>query len=131
MPVVDDADVLAYLKAENAYFEAAMKPHAALVETLFQEMKGRQKEDDSSVPVKDGDHLYWWAFQPGAQYRQWFRKPVAGGSDQLIFDEVKTGLTAGPAGAAQRLEVKPDLITLAKSIGLGTKRKRTGGGRGK
>ena len=37
----------------------------------------------------------------------------------LIFDEVKTGLTAGPQGAAQRLGVKPDLITLAKSIGGG------------
>ncbi len=37
----------------------------------------------------------------------------------LIFDEVKTGLTAGYAGAAQRLGVKPDLITLAKSIGGG------------
>jgi glutamate-1-semialdehyde 2,1-aminomutase len=37
----------------------------------------------------------------------------------LIFDEVKTGLTAGPAGAAQRLGVTPDLITLAKSIGGG------------
>ncbi len=37
----------------------------------------------------------------------------------LVFDEVKTGLTAGPAGAAQRLGVQPDLITLAKSIGGG------------
>lgn len=37
----------------------------------------------------------------------------------LIFDEVKTGLTAGHAGAAQRLGVQPDLITLAKSIGGG------------
>ncbi|WP_030527842.1 aspartate aminotransferase family protein [Phycicoccus jejuensis] len=37
----------------------------------------------------------------------------------LLFDEVKTGLTAGYAGAAQRLGVKPDLITLAKSIGGG------------
>jgi glutamate-1-semialdehyde 2,1-aminomutase len=37
----------------------------------------------------------------------------------LIFDEVKTGLTAGYAGAAQRLGIKPDLITLAKSIGGG------------
>ena len=37
----------------------------------------------------------------------------------LIFDEVKTGLTAGPQGAAQRLGVKPDLITIAKSIGGG------------
>ena len=37
----------------------------------------------------------------------------------LIFDEVKTGLTAGAHGAAQRLGVTPDLITLAKSIGGG------------
>lgn len=37
----------------------------------------------------------------------------------LIFDEVKTGLTAGVAGASQRLGVKPDLVTLAKSIGGG------------
>ena len=88
-PKIDDPDVLAYLKAENAYFEAWKKPHEQLVETLFQEMKGRQKEDDSSVPVKDGDYLYWWAFKPGAQYRQWYRKPVAGGPDQLIFDEVE------------------------------------------
>jgi oligopeptidase B len=86
-PKVEDADVLSYLKAENAYFEQQMKPHAALVETLFQEMKGRIKEDDASVPVKDGDWLYWWAFKPGAQYRTWYRKPVAGGADQIILDE--------------------------------------------
>ncbi|MBA3730500.1 MAG: S9 family peptidase, partial [Sphingomonas sp.] len=86
-PKVDDADVLAYLKAENAYFDAAMKPHAKLVETLFQEMKGRIKEDDASVPLRDGDYLYWSAFKPGTQYRFWYRKPVAGGPDQLLFDE--------------------------------------------
>jgi glutamate-1-semialdehyde 2,1-aminomutase len=37
----------------------------------------------------------------------------------LVFDEVKTGLTAGPQGASQRLGIKPDLIALAKSIGGG------------
>ena len=37
----------------------------------------------------------------------------------LIFDEVKTGLTAGYGGASQRIGVKPDLVTLAKSIGGG------------
>ena len=37
----------------------------------------------------------------------------------LVFDEVKTGLTAGPAGASQRLGVTPDLVSLAKSIGGG------------
>lgn len=106
-PTVDDKDVLDYLKAENAYFDAWKKPHEALVETLFQEMKGRQKEDDASVPVKDGDWLYWWAFKPGAQYRQWYRKPVAGGPDQLIFDEVAEakGKDYFKLGA---LEVSPD-----------------------
>src|SRR5688572_21877202 len=52
-PKVENEEVLAYLKAENAYFEAVMAPHKALIETLFQEMKGRIKEDDRSVPVKD------------------------------------------------------------------------------
>jgi glutamate-1-semialdehyde 2,1-aminomutase len=37
----------------------------------------------------------------------------------LVFDEVKTGLTAGPAGASQRLGITPDLVALAKSIGGG------------
>ncbi|HYI65277.1 MAG TPA: S9 family peptidase [Allosphingosinicella sp.] len=87
-PVVDDADVLSYLRAENAYFEAAMAPHRPLIETLFQEMRGRIPEDDSSVPVRDGAFLYWWAFQPGAQYRTWYRRPVSGGDQQLVFDEV-------------------------------------------
>ena len=86
-PEVRDEGVLAYLKAENSYFEAAMAPHRGLVETLFEEMKGRIKEDESSVPVKDGDWLYWWAFTPGAQYRTWYRRPVAGGSEQAILDE--------------------------------------------
>ena len=42
----------------------------------------------SSVPIQDGDWLYWWAFKPGAQYRDWFRKPVGGGDGALIFDEI-------------------------------------------
>jgi oligopeptidase B len=106
-PKVDDKDVLDYLKAENAYFEAWKKPNEGLVETLFQELKGRQKEDDASVPVKDGAFTYWWAFKPGAQYRQWYRKPVAGGADQLILDEVKEaeGKEYFRLGA---MEVSPD-----------------------
>ncbi len=86
-PEVTDTEVLDYLKAENAYFEAAMAPHADLVEGLFQEMKGRIKEDDSSPPLKDGDWLYWSAFKEGTQYRLWYRRPAAGGDQSLIFDE--------------------------------------------
>jgi oligopeptidase B len=88
-PKVDDKEVLDYLKAENAYFEQQMKPHQPLVESIFQEMKGRLKEDESSVPQKDGAYLYWRKFEKGAQYKQWMRKPVAGGPDEVIFDEAK------------------------------------------
>ena len=50
-------------------------------------MKGRIKEDESSVPQKDGDWLYWTAFETGGQYRKWWRKPVTGGADELLLDE--------------------------------------------
>ena len=86
-PEVTDKDVLAYLKAENAYFEAAMKPHQPLVDRLYEEMKGRIKEDESSVPQKDGDWLYWTAFETGGEYRKWWRRPVGGGADELLLDE--------------------------------------------
>jgi len=114
-PEVDDADVLAYLKAENAYFDGWKAQHQGLIDQLFEEMKGRIKEDDSSVPIRDGDWLYWWAFKPGAQYRTWYRKPMAGGADEVLLDEVAEaeGREYFRLGA---LEVSPDgklLATLA------------------
>ena len=86
-PVIDDKDILDHLKAENAYFEAQMAPHEGLVETIFQEIKGRVKEDDSSVPQKDGDWVYWEETEEGAQYSKHYRRPVAGGEAQLLLDE--------------------------------------------
>ncbi len=85
-PNVQDEEVLSYLKAENAYFEAAMGPHKPLTDALFEEMKGRIKENDASVPIKDGDWLYWSEFKKGTQYRDWYRKP-AGGDGTLIYSE--------------------------------------------
>ncbi|WP_435416685.1 S9 family peptidase [Parerythrobacter aurantius] len=86
-PTVDDADVLDYVKAENAWFEAQMAGQKPLVEALYEEMKGRIKEDDSTVPQKDGDYIYWSKFDEGQEYRKHYRRPVAGGPDQLILDE--------------------------------------------
>jgi oligopeptidase B len=86
-PKVDDKEVLDHLKAENAWFEARMKPHRDTVDALFKEMRARIKEADKSVPQKDGDWLYWIEFEEGAEYKKWWRKPVAGGPDELILDE--------------------------------------------
>ena len=51
-PVVEDEDVLAYLKTENQWFEQNMAERKPLTQSLFQEMKARIREDDSSVPQK-------------------------------------------------------------------------------
>jgi oligopeptidase B len=114
-PNVDDPDVLAYLKDENAYFEGWKAQHQGLIDRLFEEMKGRIKEDESSVPIRDGEWLYWWAFKTGAQYRTWYRRPVAGGADEVLLDEPveAEGREYFRLGA---LEVSPDgklLATLA------------------
>ena len=66
-PKVDDEGILDYVKAENAWFEQEMKPRQPLVDTIFEELKGRVKEDDSSVPQKDGDWLYWTEYSEGKE----------------------------------------------------------------
>jgi oligopeptidase B len=86
-PTVDDADVLAYLNAENAWFEARMAPRKQLVETIFEELKGRVKQDDATVPQKDGEWLYWSEFEEGKEYRKHYRRAVAGGEPVLILGE--------------------------------------------
>lgn len=96
-PTVDDADVLTYLAAENAWFEARMASRQDKIEALFTELRGRIKEADKSVPQKDGDYLYWTEFEEGAEYKKWWRRPVGaaadGSADQLILDEI--ALAAG------------------------------------
>lgn len=86
-PEVQDPEIRAYLEAENAYFAAVMAPEQELVRELHAELKGRMKDDDSSVPVADGAYLYHWQFQPGAQYRTWYRAPREGGEARVILDE--------------------------------------------
>jgi oligopeptidase B len=91
-PEVTDQAILAHLQAENAWFEARMAARKPLMDQLFQEMRGRIKEADKSVPQKDGDWLYWIEFEEGAEYKKWWRRPVAAKddptADELILDEV-------------------------------------------
>ena len=75
-PAVEDAGVLAYLTAENEYFEASMAPHRELVDTIFEEIKARLQPDMSSVPWRRGGWYYQWSFHEGGQYRVWQRWPA-------------------------------------------------------
>ena len=94
-PTVGDADVLAYLTAENEYFEAVMSPRRELINTIFEEIKARQQPDLSSVPWRRGDWYYQWSYREGSQYRLWQRWPADSPNDreappanaQTILDE--------------------------------------------
>ena len=94
-PIVRDGDVISYLEAENAYFKSVMAPHEQLINDLFDEIKGRQKKEDESVPVREGNYYYQWQYRSGAQYRRWTRWPLCDPSArEVILDE--PALAEGP-----------------------------------
>ncbi len=86
-PTVDDPDILAYLEAENAYYEAVTKPYQPLTDALYDELRGRQKLDDEAVPWRRGRFEYGWRFGKDAEYRTWYRRPLGGGDELVILDE--------------------------------------------
>ena len=83
-PSALDAEIRAYLEAENAYTEAAFRPLAELRETLIAEIRGRMKEDDASVPVEDGQYAYYTKYRLGAEQPCFHRIGKLG--DELILD---------------------------------------------
>ncbi len=81
-----DPDIRAYLEAENAYTDAQLADTRALQEALFLEMKGRLKQDDSSVPAPDGPFDYYSTFVKGGQYPRLCRRPRGGGPETVLLD---------------------------------------------
>lgn len=67
-------EVLDYLNAENAYLEAVLKPTEEIQRKLYEEMVGRIKETDLSVPVRRGDYFYYSRTEKGWQYPLYARK---------------------------------------------------------
>ena len=79
-------DVRGYLDAENAYTKEVMADTEALQETLFKEMKGRIKEDNSTVPAPDGAYAYFMSYVTGGQHPRLCREPRTGGEPQVLLD---------------------------------------------
>lgn len=74
-PQVTEDAILDHLAAENSYRDQVTAPLQGLTKRLFEELKGRISDEDSSVPQRDGAYIYQWAFEKGAQYRRWLRWP--------------------------------------------------------
>ncbi len=82
----ENPEVTDYLNAENAYLEKVMEPLNGLREELFTEMKGRIKEDDESVPYREGSYLYYTRFVTGGEYPIYCRKKVGGEEENILLD---------------------------------------------
>lgn len=89
---VKSAEVLDYLKAENAYADAVLTPTRPLQEALYAEMLGRIQEADLSVPVKFGAWMYYSRTEQGAQYPVHVRRRISAegwesSPEEILLDE--------------------------------------------
>ncbi|MDP3176106.1 MAG: S9 family peptidase [Phenylobacterium sp.] len=81
-------DIRAHLDAENAYTKAMLAPTEALQAQMFAEMKGRIKEDDSSVPTPDGAWEYYARYEPGGEHPIHARRPRGrDDGEEVLLDE--------------------------------------------
>ncbi|MEP2058525.1 MAG: S9 family peptidase [Maribacter litoralis] len=83
----ENKEVLAYLEAENNYYDAITAQTKDFQEELFQEMKGRIKEDDSSVPYKLNDYWYSTRYVIGGEYPLYSRfKHDLSAEEEIMFN---------------------------------------------
>ena len=79
--------VEAYLNSENEYFDKVTASTKNFQEELFEEMKGRIKEDDTSVPYFRNDYFYVTRFEKGSQYPIYSRKKEnLEAKEEILFD---------------------------------------------
>ena len=79
-------DIREHLEAENTYTKAMLASTEDLQTRLFEEMKGRIKEDDSSLPQADGPYDYYARYAIGGQYPIYARKPRGGEPEVVLID---------------------------------------------
>ena len=118
----DSAEVLDYLKAENAYLETELAGQAELREQLFQEIRGRIRETDLSLPSPWGPWLYYQRTTAGDEYPRHYRCPrpaddslsVDESAEQLLLDPNE--LAAGGFLSLGAFSISPDHSRLAYSL---------------
>ncbi|MCK0130727.1 S9 family peptidase [Flavobacteriaceae bacterium F08102] len=86
-PDAHTREVFDYLNAEKEYYEAVTAHTDQLKKKLFEEMKGRIKEDDASVPLKDNGYYYITRYEKGQQYPVHTRKKGSlEAPEEILFD---------------------------------------------
>jgi len=121
----DNQEVIDYLKAENEYTEAMMKPTEDFQEALFQEMKGRIKEDDESVPYLKNGYYYYFRYEEGRQYPIYCRKKGSLEAEEEIMLDVNQMAEGYSFYRVAGLSISPNNKLLAYGVDTVSRRKYT------
>jgi oligopeptidase B len=112
----ENPKVIDYLKAENAYTEEVMKHTEALQEKLFEEIKGRIKQDDRSVPYRHDEYFYYTRQEDGKEYDIYCRKKGSLDSLEQIILNVNTLAEGHDFCQVAGIDASPDHSILAYGV---------------
>ncbi len=115
-------DVLNYLNAENAYLNEAMKHTDLFQEKLYNEIVGRIKKDDQSVPVNDNGYSYYSRFEEGGDYALYCRKKINDDEEEILLNGPEMAKGFSYYGIGTR-SVSPDNTLLAYGIDTVSRRR--------
>ena len=124
----EDPAVRAYLEAENAWLRESLAHTAALEEQLFEEIKGRIRQTDMSVPYREGAYLYHRRYEDGREYPIHCRRALATGGapaeEEVVLDgnAVAAGHAFCDVGSRR---VSPDGRRLAYAVDTVGRRRYT------
>jgi oligopeptidase B len=121
----DNPKVIEYLKAENDYLKTLMKHTEALQEKLFNEIIGRIKKDDSSVPYKTKGYYYYSRYEKGKEYPLHCRRKESMENPEEIMLDVNAMAKGHNYFNVTGLAVSPDNTMLAYGVDTVSRRKYT------
>lgn len=104
----ENPDVIAYIEAENAYLEAMMAHTDELQEKLFEEMKGRIRQDDQSAPFFRNGYFYYTRFEEGMEYPIYCRRPGTMEAAEEVLLDVNELAGPHPYYRVRQYDISPD-----------------------
>jgi oligopeptidase B len=119
----ENPQVIAYLQAENTYREKIMAPYASFENSLFEEMKSRIKQDDSSVPARRGDFWYYKRYETGQEYPVYCRKKESLDAAEEILLDVNELAAGQDFCSVQGFKTSPDHSILSYAVDFVGRRK--------
>jgi len=119
----ENQEVIDYLNAENAYADSVLADIKPLEESLFEEIKGRIKQDDASVPYTDRGYVYYTRFEEGKQYPIYCRKKDEEGSTESVMLDVNKLAEGKSFCSVSGVRISPNNNLLAFGVDFTGRRK--------